>query len=189
MAWIDFIDEDAAQGDLKQVYEHLAKQRGKLANVFKIHSLHPETLGPHGELYLELMFGDSGLSRADRESIAVTVSVANNCAYSVNHHAEALARYEKDNARLRAIMSDFSFLDLPDRSARMLSYALKLTTSPSQIEKEDIELLREAGFSDRDILDINLIAAYFNFLNRVSLGLGVEYSDDEVRGYADPGAD
>ncbi len=189
MSWIEVIDEDEAGGELGQIYAELSRRRGKLANVFKVQSLHPETLAPHGELYLELMFGESGLSRADRESIAVTVSAANNCAYCVNHHAEALARYEEDNARLRAIMSDFSFLDLPDRTARMLSYALKLTTSPSQVDAADIELLRDAGFSDRDILDINLVTAYYNFLNRIALGLGVTYSDEEVRGYADPDAD
>jgi uncharacterized peroxidase-related enzyme len=139
----------------------------------------------HLGLYTHLMFGTSGLSRADRESIAVVVSAANNCSYCVNHHAEALSHYERDNSRLRRLVSDFQFLDQPDKKARMLSYALKLTTSPSQVSEQDIEELREVGYSDRDILDINLVSAYFNFVNRIALGLGVNYSEDESEDAAD----
>jgi len=82
------------------------------------------------------------------------------------------------------MVSDFQFLDMPDKKARMLSYALKLTTSPSQVSDEDIQELKDVGYSDRDILDMNLIASYFNFVNRVALGLGVDCN--EAEGDSDP---
>jgi uncharacterized peroxidase-related enzyme len=85
-----------------------------------------------------------------------------------------------DHTRLRKLVSDFRFLDQPDKKARMLSYALKLTTSPSQISEQDVQELRDVGFGDRDILDINLICAYFNFVNRIALGLGVNYTEDDA---------
>lgn len=179
MAWIDTINESEASGELKDAYDALDKQQKKIANILRVHSLNAGAMERQMSLYTHLMFGKSGLSRADRESIAVVVSAANNCGYCVSHHAEALSHYERDNSRLRRMVSDFQFLDLPDKKARMLSYALKLTTSPSQVSDEDIDELKDAGYSDRDILDMNLIAAYFNFLNRVALGLGVDCDERE----------
>ena len=65
----------------------------------------------------------------------------------------------------------------------MLEYAIKLTKMPDKIEKSDIDKLRNSGFSDEDILNINLICCYFNFVNRIALGLGVELSEEEIKGY------
>lgn len=58
-----------------------------------------------------------------------------------------------------------------------------LTRSPAQVTRTDIEQLRRAGFSDEEILSINLIVSYFNFVNRVALGLGVEFTEEEAQGY------
>jgi uncharacterized peroxidase-related enzyme len=185
MAWIDTINETEASGDLKDAYDALDRQQKKIANILRVHSLNTGAMERQMSLYTHLMFGKSGLSRADRESIAVVVSAANNCGYCVSHHAEALSHYERDNSRLRRMVSDFQFLDLPDKKARMLSYALKLTTSPSQVSDEDIQELKDVGYSDRDILDMNLIASYFNFLNRVALGLGVDCNEEEPAGRSD----
>jgi len=184
MPWIDTIDETDASGDLKDAYEALDAQQKKIANILRVHSLNAGAMERQMSLYTHLMFGRSGLSRADRESIAVVVSAANNCGYCVSHHAEALSHYERDNSQLRRMVSDFQFLDMPDKKARMLSYALKLTTSPSQVSDEDIQELKDVGYSDRDILDMNLIASYFNFVNRVALGLGVDCN--EAEGDSDP---
>ena len=173
MAWIDSIQEAEADGELKEVYAALDADARKLSNILRAHSLNPGAMERQLSFYKHLMYGKSGLSRADRESIAVVVSAANNCGYCVAHHAEVLSHYEQDNSRLRRMVSDFRFLDLPDKKARMLSYALKLTTSPNQVEESDIQELRDVGYSERDILDMNLIASYFNFLNRIALGLGV----------------
>jgi alkylhydroperoxidase family enzyme len=65
----------------------------------------------------------------------------------------------------------------------MLEYVYKLTKTPDKIKKADIEVLHKSGFSDKDILEINLITGYFNFVNRIASGLGVEYTPKEVKGY------
>ena len=65
----------------------------------------------------------------------------------------------------------------------MLAYGATLTRSPAAVSEADVEALREAGFSDRDILDINLITSYFNFVNRIAEGLGVTFTEDEAAGY------
>ena len=81
MTWIKVIDVAEAQDALREAYEEVASTRGEVGNILKAHSLHPKVLTAHLHLYRELMFGRSELSRAEREAIAVAVSVANNCHY------------------------------------------------------------------------------------------------------------
>ena len=132
---------------------------------------------------MHLMFARSGLSRKEREAIAVVVSANNECSYCVSHHYEPLTRYEKDQQVLSTIRNADKLDTLDDRLAGMLRHAAKLTTTPHQVSSEDVRNLRDLDLSDRDILDITLIVAYFNFVNRIALGLGVDHSEEEVQGY------
>ena len=183
MSWIKVVDEDNAMEELHRIYDKIKANRGKISNIMRIHSLHPETMEKHLELYDSLMFGKSNLSREEREFIGVVVSTINKCEYCINHHAEALNYYWKDRDKINRFMRDFRSVELSERQLEILNYITKLTDKPKTIVKEDIEKLRTAGFSDRDILDINLIASYFNFVNRIALGLGVKFSEDELKGY------
>lgn len=183
MAWIRVIEEAEATGDLKTIYDDIAQRRGKLSNIMRVHSLNPPAMQAHMDLYLKVVFGRSGLRRADRELLATVVSATNGCPYCVHHHAEALNFYWKDDARVTQVMEDYRVLDLPEKTRAMLNYAVKLTREPSAMEESDVETLREAGFSDEAILGINLITSYFNFVNRIAEGLGVAFSEEEVSGY------
>ena len=80
MAWIEWIDEADATGELKELYERCGTREG-VDHILKIHSLNPESLKGHYQYYRHLMRGRSGLSRAEREMIAVVVSAANDCFY------------------------------------------------------------------------------------------------------------
>ena len=84
---------------------------------------------------------------------------------------------------MSAIREAGSFDGLPARGRAILKHATKLTQSPSAVTPDDLDALRAEGLSDRDILDITLVTAYFNFVNRIALGLGVEYSEEELNGY------
>ena len=183
MSWITEIEESDATGDIADVYARLREERGRVANILKVHSLRPPALVHHLDLYMGLLFGSGGLSRAQRELIAVVVSRANRCAYCVNHHAEALARYIHDPDVLRRIVDDYRQANLRPVDRALADYAHKLTTSPASIVEDDIQSLRQNGLDDADILLANLIAAYFNFVNRIALGLGVDYNAGEVKGY------
>jgi alkylhydroperoxidase family enzyme len=81
MTWIKIIDVPEAAGALRDAYEEVASARGEVGNILKVHSLHPKVLTAHLHLYRELMFGRSELSRAERETIALAVSVVNRCHY------------------------------------------------------------------------------------------------------------
>ena len=82
IAWIDTVPEQAASGEVKRAYERSGDAKsGKVDHIMKIHSLHPASLIDHLHLYKTLMFGDSPLTRVQREMIGVVVSAINRCEY------------------------------------------------------------------------------------------------------------
>jgi len=81
MPWISWIDEDEAEGPLAASYERLLNRSGKMDHILKIHSLNPPSLETHYAYYRSIQYGPSGLSRAQREMLAVVVSRANRCRY------------------------------------------------------------------------------------------------------------
>lgn len=184
MSWINEIDETEADGKLLEIYTKVKGSRGKVSNIMKVQSLNTDAMKAHLDLYLALMFRKGGnVSREQRELIGTAVSLANSCGYCIEHHAAALNFYWKDKDRLREFIENYQTFNLPENDRKVVDYAVKLTRSPSEITERDIETLRGAGFNDEDILRINMITAYFNFVNRVILGLGVEFSAEEVEGY------
>ena len=185
MSWIEQVEINEAEGRLAEIYQQLIEKRGKVSNILKIHSLNPEAMGNHLDLYMTIMFGRSGLSRAEREAIGVVVSAANECEYCVNHHAEALRRYIKEEETLNMLATADGLETLEPRLSNIVRHAEKLTTAPEAMTESDLGELRAVGLSDADILDLTLITAYFNFVNRIALGLGVEFTDQEIAGYLD----
>jgi len=169
MPWIEVVDEGSAEGELARVYRRVRDERGNVANIHKVQSLNPEAMDRHLSLYMTLMFGRSPLSRAERELVATGVSRYNGCGYCDKHHEEALSRYSVE------ITSE--------RREAMLGFAEKLTGRPWMVSKEDVDGLRAVGFNDREILDLVLVVSYFNFVNRLVLGLGVELEDEGEREY------
>jgi len=183
MPWIKQIDENNADGKLNEVYESLTSNRGKISNIMKIHSLDPDTMKNHLDMYMSIMFNSSTLDREERELIAVVVSALNSCAYCVNHHAEALNAYWQDDEKINMLISDYKSLEFPIRTLAILNYAEKLTVTPGMVNEFDLQNLRIHDLNDEDILNINLVVSYFNFANRIANGLGVEFSEEEVKGY------
>ncbi len=184
MAFIDIIDPEKADGKLKDIYQELEQKRGKLARIHKIQSLNPDTITIHMELYMSIMFSQSPLSRAQREMLAVVVSAANDCEYCQLHHGEALNHYWKDRDRVAQLRNDYNKLDLDNVDKRLCQLARELTLNPHSINEDKyITPLKNMGLSDRAILDAVLVISYFNFVNRMVLGLGVETNEEEVQGY------
>lgn len=178
------ISYEQATGKLKDVYDDLIAKRGKLAEVHKIQSLHPDSIIAHMELYMTIMFGQSPLSRVQREMIAVVVSSSNRCIYCQQHHGAALNNYWKNAERVDRLKRNFSGAELTAPDMALCQYAIQLTLHPNDFENEDrTQTLRNAGFEDRAILDATLVVGYFNFVNRIVLGLGVEPEEKAGEGY------
>jgi uncharacterized peroxidase-related enzyme len=183
MPYIKTVELNEASGELKDIYSKVVGERGKLSNILKIHSLLPNTMITHLDFYMSIMFDNAGIRRADAELIATVVSAANKCEYCVNHHAEALKSYWKDEDKVKQVAEDFRKVDLTEKQNAMLEFSEKLTLYPGEMKEDDVKNLRKIGFSEKEILSITLITNYFNFVNRVANGLGVDFSEEETKGY------
>ena len=179
MPYIDVIQPEQAEGTLKEIYDGLVKSRGKIAEVHKIQSLNPESITNHMDLYMTIMFGKSPLRRVHREMMAVIVSIANNCEYCQIHHLEAVKNFWKDDEKLAAFQTDFERAPLNKKEKALCRFAKVLTMHPEKSNDAGlINPLKDEGFTDREILDATLVIAYFNFVNRIVLGLGVSLEEN-----------
>ena len=119
-------------------------------------------------MYNDLMLGESGLSKLEREMIAVAVSSQNRCYYCLTAHGAAVRQYARDPLLGEQMVMNYRAARLNKRQRAMLDFAVKLTTQPGNLEETDRERLRRAGFSDRDIWDISAVTGFFNMSNRVA---------------------
>lgn len=183
MAYIRVVGEDEAEGKLFEVYDEIQRNRGRVSNILRASSLDPKALRAHLDLYMATVFGKGGLSRREAELLAVVVSAANGDGYCTTHHGEALDRYAKDPAWVKTLCKDPAAAKLNEREAALVHYALGLTKHPGKGQKEAVGALRTRGFTDEQILQAAQVVAYFNFANRLSLGLGIELEADGERDY------
>ncbi len=174
MSWIKTIKEDEAYDYLKTLYKKYGDPFDGVANIWKAHSLSPESLRFHYDLNKHLLTGKSGLSRMQREMIGLVVLSHYQCDYGLKHHEDSLFKLTKSRSLIDGIKIDFRSVDLGDKDIRMLEYAEKLTAHPGDMSKSDIDGLKEVDFKDSDILNINLVAGYFSFVTRIIQGLGVK---------------
>jgi uncharacterized peroxidase-related enzyme len=184
MSRIKVIGYEESGGKLRVIYDQLIQQRKQLAAVHQIQSLRPESILKHMDLYMEIMFSKSELSRAEREMMAVLVSVSNGCLYCQTHHGEALNQYWKDSNRLKKFISDYKKVDLSDKELALCTFAEHLTKHPDQHEEVGFtQTLKEKGLCDSAVLDAVLVISYFNFVNRIVLSLGVSLEKEGGKGY------
>lgn len=189
MAYIKMIKEETADGEVKSLYETYRAPWGGVDNILKIHSLLPHTFEPHVDLYRTFMFGKGPLPRRQREMIAAVVSKSNSCNYCLHHHTDALLRLTKDQAFTNSIRNNYHTATISSAERAMLRFSEQLTRNPSEDFSTIVDDLKRQGFSEEAILHITLIVGYFNFVNRIANGLGVElepywredgYSDESM---------
>jgi len=173
MSWIKTIDEEQARGGLLQCY-NAATRAGTVDDIIKVQSLDSGALLSHLNLYKSVVLESGPLSRARREMIGTVVSAANRCRYCMVHHGEALRKITENMRLVLALIVDYDAAPLQENDRAMIEYAVQLTEEPSSVVEEDIDRLREVGFSDKEVLSITQSVAYFNFVNRMASGLGVE---------------
>lgn len=184
MARIKVIPHEEAKGELKTVYDELIAKRSKLSEVLKVQSFHPASIRSHVALFMDIMFSKTALSRAEKEMLAVVVSAANGCVYCKTHHGAALIAYWKDEQRVEQLKKDYSHAGLSSKELAMCDFAVHLTKNPSAHEEKDFTNdLRTQGLSDEEILDVVSVTAYFNYVNRMVMALGVELEEHKGEGY------
>jgi uncharacterized peroxidase-related enzyme len=141
---------------------------GFVPNVLKAYAFDAAKLSAFVAMYNDLMLAPSGLSKLEREMIAVAVSSQNRCYYCLVAHGAAVRQLSSDPVLGELMAMNFRAARLSRRERAMLKFAVKLTAEPWLIEEEDRKALRRAGFSDRDIWDIAAVAGFFNMSNRVA---------------------
>jgi len=164
----------------------LALQRGKLSpameayfgkcqeklgfvpNVLSAYAFDNAKLEAFVAMYNDLMLAPSGLSKLEREMIAVAVSSVNGCYYCLVAHGAAVRQISGDPVLGELMVMNYRAARLSKRHRAMLDFAVKLSAEPWAMEEEDREALRQAGFTDTDIWDIAAVAGFFNMSNRVA---------------------
>jgi uncharacterized peroxidase-related enzyme len=159
---------DEVPEDVATLFAKAESKLGFVPNVMRVMALRPGHLMRWFAHYDDLMRGESGLSKAQREMIAVVVSAANRCTYCVVSHSAAVRVETGDPTLADFLATNYRHAPLEPRDRAMLDFAHKLTVASDQVEDDDVEELRRHGFSDEDVFDIAEVAAMFNFTNRLA---------------------
>jgi uncharacterized peroxidase-related enzyme len=141
---------------------------GFVPNVLVAYAHDMAKLEAFATFYNELMLAPSGLSKLEREMIAVAVSSENHCFYCLTAHGAAVRQLSGDPELGELLVMNWRAADLSPRHRAMLDFSTKMTKASHEIEEADRQALRAAGFSDRDIWDIAAVAGFFNMSNRMA---------------------
>ena len=174
-------DEATLPEDLRPYFQKCRDKLGFVPNVLRAWLLRPEKLRAFIRTYDELMLAPSGLSKLEREMIAVAVSSWNRCYYCLVAHGAAVRKLSGDPQLGEMLAFNHRVAELPPRHRAMLDFAVLLTEAPHRVGAPERQALRDQGFTDPDIFDIVETAAFFNYTNRVAHGVDMmpnaEYHD------------
>jgi len=154
-------------------WDKCVEKLGLVPNVLVAYSFDDKKLQGFTTMYNELMLGESGLSKLEREMIAVVVSSINRCYYCLVAHGAAVRELSGDPELGEMLVMNYRVAELPPRQRAMLDFAAKVSEASYRIEEADREALRAVGFSDRDIWDIAAVAAFFNMTNRMASAIAM----------------
>ena len=146
---------------------------GMVPNVLQAYAFDIDKLNAFTTFYNDLMLANSGLTKLEREMIAVVVSSINRCFYCLTAHGAAVRELSNDPVLGEQLVMNYKAADLAPRQRAMLDFAALLTTASATVEEADRQTLRDHGFNDRDIWDITGVAAFFNMTNRVASGIAM----------------
>jgi uncharacterized peroxidase-related enzyme len=153
---------------MRGYFDKCMEKLGFVPNVLAAYAFDMAKLEAFVAMYNDLMLAPSGLSKLEREMIAVAVSAENRCYYCLTAHGAAVRALSGDPVLGELMVMNYRAARLDHRQRAMLDFAVKLTVEPHAIEEADREALRKSGFSDRDIWDIAAVAGFFNMSNRVA---------------------
>jgi uncharacterized peroxidase-related enzyme len=163
---------ETLDADLRRYFDKCIEKLGLIPNVLRAYSFRPERLRNFIDLYNEIMLGEeSGLSKLEREMIAVVVSNYNRCYYCLIAHGQAVRELSGDPELGELLAMNYRVAVLPARQRAMLDFAWKLTAEPEAMAEPDRAALRAVGFDERDIFDICEVVGLFNLSNRMAMGL------------------
>ena len=179
IAWVDTVAYEAAGERLKEIYDEASSQIGEVHNLYRAHSLRPETVDGSDRLYKAVLHcPDNTLPPWLGELVATYVAALTECHYAFVNHGANFCHHLDDPERAARIMAALPSRvpeeELDEKSLALLEYTRKLTLEPGKMGRQDIEPLRGVGLTDGEIVETNQICAGFNYWTRTLNGLGVE---------------
>ncbi|MCW1954802.1 MAG: peroxidase-related enzyme [Roseobacter sp.] len=169
---------DPLPDETQKYFDICQDKLGLVPNVLKAYAFDIDKLNAFTALYNDLMLAQSGLSKLEREMIAVAVSSINKCFYCLTAHGQAVRRLSGDPMLGEMMVMNWRAADLDARQTAMLAFAEKITVASHTIVEADRAALRTAGFSDRDIWDIANVAGFYNMTNRVASATDMRPNDE-----------
>ena len=175
---LDLPQVDPLPPETQKYFDVCQEKLGLVPNVLRAYAFDIDKLNAFTGMYNDLMLAASGLTKLEREMIAVVVSSINRCWYCQVAHGAAVRALSGDPALGEAMVMNYRAAKLDPRQRAMLDFAAKMSTASSTIQEEDRQALRDVGFSDRDIFDIAGVAGFFNMTNRVASAIDMRPNDD-----------
>lgn len=155
--------------DVRKYFEICLEKLGMVPNVLTAYSQNLKQLDGFSRLYNELMMGESELSKLEREMVAVVVSSENKCFYCLVAHGAAVRVLSGDPMLGEHLVMNYRTAGLDKRQRAMLDFASQLTSSPATVTEQQVQALRDAGFSDSGIWDLSNVIGFYNMSNRVAI--------------------
>ncbi|TAN10514.1 MAG: alkylhydroperoxidase [Burkholderiaceae bacterium] len=159
--------------DMQKYFAKCDEKLGMVPNVLQAYAFDQNKLRNFANFYNEIMLGDSGLSKLEREMIGVVVSSHNHCYYCLVAHGQSVRQLSGDPVLGELMVMNYRVAKLSPRQRAMLDFAVKLTEHLDRVDEPDRQKLRDVGFSERDIWDIATVVGLFNLTNRVSSATGM----------------
>ncbi|WP_204112966.1 peroxidase-related enzyme [Shimia biformata] len=175
---LDLPQVDPLPPETQKYFDICVEKLGMVPNVLRAYAFDIDKLNAFTAMYNDLMLADSGLTKLEREMIAVVVSSINKCFYCLVAHGAAVRELSGDPKLGEMLVMNYRVAPLDVRQRAMLDFAAKMTTASATIEETDRQALRDVGFSDRDIFDIAGVAGFFNMTNRVASATDMRPNDE-----------
>lgn len=175
---LDLTQADPLPEATRKYFDICQDKLGMVPNVLTAYSHSIEKLNAFTAMYNELMLADSGLSKLEREMIAVAVSAANRCYYCQVAHGAAVRALSGDPKLGEALVMNYRVADITARQRAMLDFAVKMNEASATITEADRQALRDHDFSDADIWDIAAVASFFAMSNRMASAIDMRPNDD-----------
>ncbi len=174
---LDLPMADPLPDDTQKYFDLCTEKLGMIPNVLQAYAFDIDKLNAFAGLYNDIMLGQSGLSKLEREMIAVTVSSINKCYYCLTAHGAAVRQLSGDPVLGEMLVMNWRAAPLNARQKAMLEFTETLTVASASIEESHRDALRQVGFSERDIWDIAATASLYNMTNRMASATDMRPND------------
>jgi uncharacterized peroxidase-related enzyme len=172
VSWYPVPSNDELPEDLAKLFAKAEANLGFVPNVFRAMSFKPDHMRAWFSHFKQLHVPSENLSTADREMIAVVVSMTNGCLYCLAAHGAALREALGDPVLGDRITLDWRRAGLDPRRTAICAYVELITKAPHETSKDDIERLQSHGLTLDEVWDVAEIAAMYNFTNRMAMATG-----------------